>query len=99
MINNYKNSYSIINTEGSNDQLLHLVLPEDVSFLNKAPIKNALFSAKENSKVIIDATNTTTMHHDIYEIITDFIDNASDKNIIVEKINFRDFKEKKEIIQ
>ncbi len=99
MINNYKNSYSIINTEGSNDQLLHLVLPEDVSFLNKAPIKNALFSAKENSKVIIDATNTTTMHHDIYEIITDFIDNASDKNILVEKINFRDFKEKKEIIQ
>ncbi|EOQ87988.1 inorganic anion transporter, SulP family [Leptospira yanagawae serovar Saopaulo str. Sao Paulo = ATCC 700523] len=55
--NNYKNPFSV-ETENLNiGETIRIELPNQVSFLNKASIKDTLWSLPENSKVIVDATD------------------------------------------
>ncbi len=51
-------------------------LSENVTFLNKASIMQALKVIPDNSEVIIDATASHYIHPDIIEIIQDFIAHA-----------------------
>ena len=67
----------------------HLVLAEEVSFFNKASLLNTFESIPNNSKVIIDCTNSKSIAYDVIEIIKDFEYNAKTKSIEVEKINFK----------
>jgi SulP family sulfate permease len=46
-------------------------------------------SFPNNSKVIIDCTNSKSIAYDVIEIIKDFELNAKTKSIEVEKINFK----------
>ena len=54
------------------DEIVRIELPNQVSFLNKASIKDTLWSIPNDSKIIIDATNTDFIDSDILEIIHDF---------------------------
>ena len=85
----YKNSHSFeesVTQEG--DLEVHVIkLSEEVSFFNKATILRTLDKIPSNSKVIIDATKSKSISHDVIEIIENFIDSSNSKNIIVEKIN------------
>lgn len=54
------------------DETLRLELPNQVSFLNKASIKDTLWSVPENSKVVIDATYSDFIDNDVLEVIEDF---------------------------
>jgi MFS superfamily sulfate permease-like transporter len=66
-------------------------LAQEVSFLNKAAIKETLRHLPENSKVIINAENTVYIDYDVLELIKDFIQfRAKDKNINVDLINFKE---------
>ncbi|MFN0213910.1 MAG: SulP family inorganic anion transporter [Saprospiraceae bacterium] len=65
-----------------------LVLAEEVSFFNKASVIRELEEIPENSKVIIDCTNSKSIDYDVVELIKNYESNAKSKNIIVEKINF-----------
>ncbi len=66
----------------------HLVLAEEVSFFNKASVVRELEEIPENSKVIIDCTNSKSIDYDVVELIKNYESNAKSKNIVVEKINF-----------
>jgi len=52
----------------------------------KKPLGNIFY---DNSKVIIDCTNSKSIAYDVIEIIKDFELNAKTKSIEVEKINFK----------
>jgi MFS superfamily sulfate permease-like transporter len=65
-------------------------LAQEVSFLNKAAIKQTLAHLPENSTVVISAKNTVYIDYDVLELIKDFTNHgAKNKNINVE---LRDFK-------
>jgi MFS superfamily sulfate permease-like transporter len=61
-----------------------LRLQKDVSFLNRAPLRDCLESIEEDSHLIIDCTRATFIDQDIRETIQDYIKAATDGNIKVE---------------
>ena len=65
-------------------------LAQEVSFLNKAAIKQTLAHLPENSKVVINAGDTVYIDYDVLELIRDFLNFGSkDKNIQVQLKNFK----------
>jgi len=87
----YRNSHYVKdNVSDQNGKTVHhMVLAEEVSFFNKASLLNTFESIPNNSKVIIDCTNSKSIAYDVIEIIKDFELNAKTKSIEVEKINFK----------
>lgn len=86
----YRNSYSmkdLIETE-EGKSVHHIVLAEEVSFFNKASIIEMLEAIPENSKVIIDCSNSKSIAYDVVEFIHNYPMHAKLKNITVEMINF-----------
>ena len=66
-------------------------LAQEVSFLNKAAIKQTLAHLPDNSTVIISAKNTVYIDYDVLELIRDFSNYGSkEKNI---NVMLKDFKE------
>jgi len=59
-------------------------LTKDVSFLNKALLRNTLREIPDNSHVIIDGARSTFIDNDIIETIQDFQQSALSRNISVE---------------
>jgi len=88
----YRNSYHMKETRTTENgqPVHHLVLAEEVSFFNKASVKNILDTLPANSKVIIDCSNSKSIDYDVVELIKDYESNAKTKNITVEKINFNE---------
>lgn len=71
-------------------ETIHIDLAQEVSFLNKAAIKQTLAHLPENSKVVINATNTAYIDHDVIELLRDFVNLGSkDKNISVDLTGFQ----------
>lgn len=69
----------------------NISLAEEVSFLNKASIKNKLLSLPEHSTVWIDAKKSVYIHADILELIQDFANNrAKERNISIKLSGFKD---------
>ena len=90
LLHSYRNSHhmkEVITTEDG-QKIYQLVLAEEVSFFNKANVVTALNAIPENSKVIIDCTNSKSIAYDVVELIKDYEINAKTKNISVDKINF-----------
>jgi MFS superfamily sulfate permease-like transporter len=58
---------------------------KDVSFLNKALLRNLLLSIPENSSLVVDCSKSQFVDHDIMETVMDYIKAAPDDNIVVEK--------------
>jgi len=74
----------------SNGDLIKLNLAQEVSFLNKASIKETLNSLPRKSTVIIDATDTQYIDFDVLDLINDFYNNtAPDKKISMSLIGFK----------
>lgn len=71
---NYHNAFFIENTRIFKGETIRLELANEVSFFNKAAIKNSLWSVPNNSNVIIDATFASFIDHDVLEIFEDFKD-------------------------
>jgi MFS superfamily sulfate permease-like transporter len=57
---------------------------KDVTFVNKALILNQLEKVKDDSHLIIDATQSNFIDSDIREALNNFKDSAVDRNITVE---------------
>jgi len=62
---------------------IEITLSENVTFLNKASILQALNAIPAKSEVIIDATFTHYIHPDVIEIIDDFVIHAKQQDISV----------------
>lgn len=71
-------------------ETIRLDLAQEVSFLNKAAIKETLSGIPPNSKVIIDASYSVYIDYDVLQLIQDFLNIGSkDKNIEVVLIGFK----------
>ncbi len=87
---NLKRAYSFRKNEYVDGDVIHIDLAQEVSFLNKAAIKMTLAKIPENSVVVIDATDTVYIAHDILDLIHEFkTTRAIDENINVKLIGFK----------
>ena len=69
---NIKRAYNFRREEYQDGDIIHIDLAQEVSFLNKAAIKATLNDLPENSKVVINATDTVYIAHDVLDLIKEF---------------------------
>lgn len=78
---NFTNAFEIQNEK--RPETLRIVLAEQVTFLNKASILQALADIPDNTTVVIDADSSRFVHYDVVEIIEDFVVGAPARGIQV----------------
>lgn len=87
---NMKLAYFFKKEKHHEGETIHIDLAQEVSFLNKAAIKQTLAHLPANSKVVIDAAGTVYIDYDVLQMIRDFVQIGSkDKNIQVKLRNFK----------
>jgi len=87
---NMKRAYNFRKEEYHDGDVIHIDLAQEVSFLNKSAIKSTLASIPENSKVIINASDTVYIAHDILDLIKEFSTiKAKDENLDVTLVGFK----------
>lgn len=87
---NLKLAYFFDKEKHHDGEVIQIKLAQEVSFLNRAAIKQTLAHLPENSRVKIDASDTVYIDHDVLQLIKDFLKVGScEKNIKVELIGFR----------
>ena len=87
---NLKLAYFFKQEEYSADKTIHMELAQEVSFLNKAAIKQTFAHLPENSKLVLDASHSIYIDHDVLQMIKDFVNLAApEKNIQVRLTGFR----------
>ncbi len=74
LLTNYNNPFFLDRDPGEG---VRITLSEDVSFLNRAAIMRALAAIPPGTKVVIDASRSMNIDHDVYEIIRDFEQRAA----------------------
>ena len=87
---NMKLAYFFKKEKHHEGETIHMDLAQEVSFLNKAAIKQTLAHLPKNSKLVINAADTVYIDYDVLELIRDFLNFGSkDKNIEVTLLNFK----------
>jgi MFS superfamily sulfate permease-like transporter len=87
---NMKLAYFFKKEEHHKGETIHIDLAQEVSFLNKAAIKQTLADLPADSRLVINAGDTVYIDHDVLELIRDFVAYGSkEKNIEVELRNFK----------
>jgi MFS superfamily sulfate permease-like transporter len=97
LYNNFKVPYTVSQKKSKDSDHITIKLSEDVTFLNKASILKLFNDIPDNTSVLIDASKTHFIHHDVCEIIEDFRVNAETRNIEVEVIDLYRNKRKEPI--
>jgi MFS superfamily sulfate permease-like transporter len=87
---NLKRAYQFRKEEYHDGDVIHIDLAQEVSFLNKAAIKNTLASIPEHSSVVINATDTVYIAHDVLDLIKEYKKITSkEKHIKVKLVGFK----------
>ncbi len=87
---NIKRAYNFRKEEYKEGDVIHIDLAQEVSFLNKAAIKNTLATIPENSRVVINAADTVYIAHDVLDLIEEFKTiKAKEENIRVKLVGFK----------
>jgi MFS superfamily sulfate permease-like transporter len=87
---NMKLAYFFKKEKHHEGETIHIDLAQEVSFLNKAAIKQTLAHLPANARLVIDAANTVYIDYDVLNMIRDFVNYGSrDKNIRVKLKNFK----------
>ncbi|MBP6373219.1 MAG: SulP family inorganic anion transporter [Flavobacterium sp.] len=87
---NMKRAYRFRKEEYQEGDIIHIELAQEISFLNKSAIKTTLNELPANSKVVINATETVYIAHDVLDLITEFHQiKAKELNIKVKLIGFK----------
>lgn len=88
---NLKNSYYFHAEKHKEGNTINIQLSEEVSFLNKAAIRQTLDHMPKDSSVVIDASQTKYIDFDVLELIKEFRDiKAPLKNINLQLVGFKD---------
>lgn len=88
---NLKNSYYFNEEKHHEGDTVTIHLSEEVSFLNKASIRETLDHMPQNTKVVINASDTHYIDFDILELIKEFRDiKAPLKKIQLQLIGFKE---------
>jgi MFS superfamily sulfate permease-like transporter len=88
---NLKLAYFFKREKYHEGDVITMKLAQEVSFLNKAAIKQTLNHLPENSKLLIDASDTFYIDHDVLQLIREFRDIGSKEKDI--QVNLKGFKE------
>jgi MFS superfamily sulfate permease-like transporter len=92
---NFKNPFEFAQEKYHVGETIRLQLAPQVSFFNKASIKNTLEQAPDNSNVVIDASASDFIDYDVLEVVDDFKNvQAPERGI---KLSLTGFKEKYEM--
>ncbi|WP_396174629.1 SulP family inorganic anion transporter [Flavobacterium sp.] len=87
---NFKRAYSFRKEQYHDGDVIHIELAQEVSFLNKAAIKNTLKNIPDNSTVVINASDTVYIAHDVLDLIEEFKEiRAVEENINVKLVGFK----------
>jgi MFS superfamily sulfate permease-like transporter len=87
---NMKTAYFFDKDIATKDEDITIHLAQEVSFLNKASIKQTLFHLPKGSTVVIDASDTAYIDYDVLETIKEFQKiNAPERNIKLKLIGFK----------
>lgn len=79
LITNFKKAMIVV----SDNQKYMIRFTKDVTFLNKAALRQELAKIPEGSQLVIDATHAGFVDGDIIETISDFTETAKSKNITI----------------
>jgi MFS superfamily sulfate permease-like transporter len=91
LIGNSKRAYNFKIEDYNEGDIIHIDLAQEVSFLNKSAIKDTLNKIPENSKVVINASATVYIAHDVLDLIREFKKiKAKDLNINVKLVGFKE---------
>ena len=92
---NLKRAYRFRKEKFEDGDVIRIDLAQEVSFLNKAAIKSTLAQIPENSRVVINASDTVYIAHDVLDLIQEFATiRASEENI---KVKLKGFKKAYEL--
>ncbi len=87
---NMKRAYNFRKEEYHDGDVIHIDLSQEVSFLNKAAIKSTLAAVPENSRLVINASDTVYISHDVLDLIKEFKKiRAKEENINVKLVGFK----------
>ncbi len=87
---NLKSAYFFERKKYEEGDIIHINLSQEVSFLNKAAIKMTLEHLPQKSYVIIDATQSKYIDHDVLELIREFqVEKADERQIKLELVGFK----------
>jgi MFS superfamily sulfate permease-like transporter len=87
---NLQFAYRFRKDQYNEGEVITIQLGEQVTFLNKAAIKQTLMDLPADSQVIIDSTNNVYLDHDVIQLIKDFLHYGSkEKNIHARLKGFR----------
>jgi len=86
VIRNFRNSYFYKEQHETDPNTIHIMLSEEVSFLNKGALMNALNKIPDGKAVVIDGSNSKSIDYDILEVIENFRINAKERDITVKTI-------------
>ncbi len=88
---NLKRAYNFKKEEYHDGDVIHIDLAQEVSFLNKAAIKETLKALPQDSKVIINASDTEYIAHDVIDLIREFKNiNAIENDIELTLVGFKE---------
>ena len=88
--NNLRRGVRVIHETHLHGKLTRIELAPNISFLNRAALVTALEKLRSGEKVVIDASNTYYIDHDVYSVIKDFkSESAIKNNIDVKLIGFK----------
>ncbi|WP_298308227.1 SulP family inorganic anion transporter [Flavobacterium sp.] len=91
LIGNSKRAYNFEVEDYHEGDIIHIDLAQEVSFLNKSAIKDTLNKIPENSKVVINASATVYIAHDVLDLIREFKKiKAKELNINVKLVGFKE---------
>ncbi len=100
MRSNFLNPFQLSHEKLNIGETISLKLSNQVSFLNKATIKNTLWQIPAKAKVIIDANQSNFIDHDVREVIEDFKTTvAPEKEIQLNLLGLKDEYELKDQIE
>lgn len=87
---NMQRAYNFRKEQYQDGDVIHIDLAQEVSFLNKSAIKETLSSIPENSKVVINASDTVYIAHDVLDLIKEFKKiRAKEENIKIKLVGFK----------
>ncbi len=88
---NLKRAYYFRKENYQSGDIIHIDLAQEVSFLNKAAIKLTLGHLPANSTVVINASQTEYIAHDVLDLIQEFKEaGGPERGIKVELTGFKD---------
>ena len=72
------------------DEVLHIELPNQVSFFNRASLDNTLRAVPRGGHVLLDATTTDYIDPDILDLILDFQNARNKQRLLISLVGFKD---------